>query len=75
MTKKAKIRRRDGTITAELPRELGEHLGLEDGDELTVTETEDGFFLSTDSALDEDILAAYQKGASKYRNALQKLSE
>lgn len=75
MTKKATIRRHDGKISAELPEELGKQLGLEDGDELTVTETADGFFLSTDSSLDEDILAAYRKGASKYRNALRKLSE
>ncbi|MGM0559353.1 MAG: AbrB/MazE/SpoVT family DNA-binding domain-containing protein [Myxococcota bacterium] len=75
MTKKVKIRRLDGAITAHLPEELSERLGLEDGDELTVTETEHGFFLSTDSTLDDDILAAYKKGAEKYRNALQRLSE
>ncbi len=75
MIKKVKARKMGGSIGATLPKEMVERLHIEEGDELTVVETDDGLLLTPYDPSFDEAMAAYERGAKKYRNALRKLAE
>lgn len=75
MIRKVKARRMGGSIGATLPKEMAERLHIEEGDELTILETEDGLLITPYDPTVEEAMAAYERGAKKYRNALRKLAE
>jgi putative addiction module antidote len=75
MIKKVKARKMGGSIGATLPKEMVERLHIEEGDELTIVETEDGLLVTPYDPTFEEAMAAYERGAKKYRNALKKLAE
>ena len=75
MIRKIKLRRAGGSITATLPKDMVERLQVEPGHELFAVETEDGILLTPYDPTFERAMAAYQRTATKYRNALRRLAE
>lgn len=75
MIKKVKARKMGGSIGATLPKEMVERLHIEEGDELTIVETEDGLLVTPYDPTFEEVMEAYERGAKKYRKALKKLAE
>ncbi len=75
MIKKVKARKMGGYIGAILPREMVERLHIQKGVELVVVETPDGLLISPYDPTFDEAMAAYERGAKKYRNALRKLAE
>lgn len=75
MITKVKARKMGGSIGATLPKEMAERLHIEEGDELTIVETEDGLLITPYDPTFEEAVEAYEKGAKEYQNALKKLAE
>ena len=75
MTQTQKLRQLGGSVATIIPKPMLDRLHLEAGDEIFLVETEDGLMLTPFDPDFEDALAAYQRGAKKYRNALRKLAE
>jgi putative addiction module antidote len=57
-----------------LPKETLEQFGLEKGSRVFVRETPEGILLSPYDPAFGDAMAAYKRGANKYRNAMRELS-
>jgi len=74
MVKQITLRRSGGSISATLPKDMVERLHVEAGDEVFVIETERGLLLTPYDPEFEDAMAAYERGARKYRNALRELA-
>lgn len=64
-----------GSIGATLPREMVDRLRIEEGDELTAVETDRGILLTPYDPEFEEQMAAYERGARQYRNALRELAD
>ena len=75
MKKWAKIRKMGGSVGATLPKEMAERLHLEEGDEVTVVETEDGLLITPYDPTFEEAMDAYDEGAKEYRDALRELAK
>jgi antitoxin MazE len=75
MVRKVKLRQMGGSIGATLPREMVDRLHLKAGDEVSVLETEDGILIAPHDAHFERVMAAYEEGARKYRNAMRELAK
>lgn len=58
-----------------LPKELLARLGLEQGDEVMVTETSDGFAVTRGDAVFEKGIEIARKAMKMYRNALKELAK
>lgn len=58
-----------------LPKELLLRLGLEQGDEVVVTETPSGFSVSREDATFEKGMEIARKAMKTYRNALKELAK
>ena len=58
-----------------LPRELLARLGLEQGDEVMVTETSDGFAVTRGDAVFEKGIEIARKAMKTYRNTLKELAK
>ena len=58
-----------------LPKELLVRLGLEQGDEVMVTETSDGFAVTRGDAVFEKGIEIARKAMKTYRNALKELAK
>lgn len=75
MRKRVKARKMGGSIGATLPREMVDRLHIEEGDELTVIETERGLLITPYDPDFDEAMQAYDRGARKYRNALRELAD
>lgn len=75
MVRKVTIRKMGGSVGTTLPKDVADRLHLEAGDELFVVETDRGILLMPYDPEFEEAMAAYERTASKYRNALRKLAE
>jgi len=75
MVKKVTLRRMGGSVGATLPKEMAERLHVQPGDELFVIETDRGLLLTPYDPTFEQAMAAYEKTARKYRNALRELAK
>lgn len=75
MVRKVRLRRVGGSIGATLPKEMAERLHLTAGDEVFIVETEQGLLLTPYDPAFERAMAAYERTAAKYRNALRELSK
>jgi putative addiction module antidote len=74
MTHKTKVRAIGTSSGVILPRDVLEEMNVQNGDELALVRTENGFELVPfDPAFDE-MMAVYRRGAKKYRNALRELA-
>jgi putative addiction module antidote len=75
MTKTVTLRQVGGSIGATIPKEMAERLHLTAGDEVTITETEQGLLLSPYDAELAEALEIAGRTARKYRNALRELAK
>lgn len=75
MRKRVTARKMGGSIGATLPREMVDRLHIEEGDELTVIETERGLLITPYDPDFDEAMEAYERGARKYRNALRELAD
>jgi putative addiction module antidote len=64
-----------GSVGATLPKDIADRLHVAPGDEVFIIETERGVLLTPYDPTFEKAMAAYQRGAKKYRNALRELAK
>jgi antitoxin MazE len=74
MVRKITLRRVGGSISATLPKDMAERLHVKPGDEIFAVETDRGILLTPYDPAFEKTMAAYERTASKYRNALRELA-
>ena len=70
-----KLQKVGNSIGATFPKEVLEKLGLKEGDALTLVVMEDGIRLTAHDPEFDQVMAAYQQGASQYRNAMKELAD
>jgi antitoxin MazE len=75
MVKKITLRQVGGSIGATLPKDMADRLHVRPGDEVFVVETEHGILLTPYDPTFDQAMAAYERTASKYRNALRELAK
>lgn len=75
MVKKVTLRRMGGSVGATLPKEMAERLHVQPGDEVFVIETDEGILITPYDPTFEKAMAAYERSARKYRNALRELAK
>lgn len=75
MVKKVVLRQMGGSIGATIPKELSELFHLKKGDEVFIIETDRGILLTPFDPNFEKAMVVYEKGAKKYRNALNELAK
>lgn len=75
MRKRVTARKMGGSIGATLPKEMVDRLQIEEGDELTVIETDRGLLITPYDPDFDEAMEAYERGARKYRNALRELAD
>lgn len=73
-TRRVVVRQAGGSLTVTLPKELTDRYQLAAGDELSVIETEQGILFTQRDEAFERAMAAYQRLAKKYANALRELA-
>ncbi len=64
-----------GSVGATIPKDIADRLYVQAGDEIFVVETEDGLLLTPYDPQFQKAMAAYERTASKYRNALRELAK
>lgn len=69
-----KIRKIGNSLGVILPKEVMSRLNVAEGDNLTLTETADGYQLSTADEVFEAGLKAYERTRKRYRNTLRELA-
>jgi putative addiction module antidote len=70
-----KLRKVGNSIGTSFPKEVLDRLGLKDGDTLELIVNHDGIQLTAHDPNFDLVMAAYQTGASQYRNALRELAD
>ena len=75
MVRKVTLRQVGGSIGATLPKDMADRLHVKAGDEVFMVETDQGILLTPYDPTFDRAMAAYQRTASKYRNALRELSK
>ncbi|WP_405282832.1 AbrB/MazE/SpoVT family DNA-binding domain-containing protein [Gaopeijia maritima] len=75
MVRTVTLRKMGGSIGATLPKDLAERLHLDAGDEVFIVETERGLLITPYDPTFEAAMAAYRRGAKKYKNALRELAK
>ena len=74
MTRQQKLKKIGGSVATILPKSMLERFHLDAGDTVTVVETEDGLLITPFDPDFADAMAAYERGAKKFRNALRELA-
>lgn len=75
MVRKVTLRQMGGSVGATLPKDIADRLHVAPGDEVFVIETDNGVLLTPYDPAFEKAMAAFQRGAKKYRNALRELAK
>lgn len=75
MVRKITLRQVGGSIGATLPKDMADRLHVKPGDEIFAVETDKGILLTPYDPTFERAMAAYERTASKYRNALRELAK
>jgi antitoxin MazE len=75
MVRKITLRQVGGSIGATLPKDMADRLHLKPGDEIFVVETDNGILLTPYDPTFDKAMAAYERTAAKYRNALRELAK
>jgi putative addiction module antidote len=75
MTKEVTLRQAGGSLSATLPKDMADRLGLEAGDRILAIETERGILLTPYAQETERAVKIAAKAAKKYRNALRQLAK
>lgn len=74
MPKTQTLKKVGGSVATVLPKAMLDHFHLGAGDKVYVLETADGLLITPFDPDFADTMAAYQRGAKKYRNALRELA-
>lgn len=74
MVRKVTLRQMGGSVGATLPKDMADRLHVGPGDEVFMVETADGVLITPFDPTFEKAMAAYERTASKYRNALRELA-
>lgn len=75
IVKQQRLKKLGGSVAAVIPRAMLERLRLEAGDDVFVVETPDGILITPYDPDFRDAMAAYERGARKFRNALRELAQ
>ena len=75
MVKRVTLRKMGGSVGATLPKDMAERLHISAGDEVFVVETDQGILITPFDPAFQLAMAAYERTASKYRNALKELAK
>lgn len=75
MVRKITLRQVGGSIGATLPKDMAERLHVKPGDEVFAVETDRGILITPFDPAFDKAMAAYDRTASKYRNALRELAK
>ena len=75
MVKKVTLRQMGGSVGATLPKDMADRLHVTAGDEVFVIETESGVLITPYDPEFQRAMVAYERTASKYRNALRELAK
>jgi putative addiction module antidote len=75
MVRKVTLRQMGGSVGATLPKDIADRLQVSPGDEVFIIETEQGVLLTPYDPAFDQAMAAYRRGARKYRNALRELAK
>ena len=70
-----KIRAIGNSQGVTLPKTILERYHLKEGDTVTTIETRDGILLTGQNSNFDKMMAAYRRGAAKYRNAMRELAK
>ncbi|HET7614968.1 MAG TPA: AbrB/MazE/SpoVT family DNA-binding domain-containing protein [Gemmatimonadaceae bacterium] len=74
MVRRQTLKKIGGSIATVLPKSMLERFHLEAGDTVNVVETREGLLITPFDPDFADAMAAYARGARKFRNALRQLS-
>lgn len=74
MAKTQKLKKLGGSVATVLPKAMLDRFNLGAGDEVHVIETAEGLLITPFDPDFSDAMAAYERGAKKYRNALRQLA-
>lgn len=72
---KLKLQKVGNSLGISFPTEILEKLRLQEGDSLSLTETEEGIQLTLYDPEFERAMQLYQEGSTKYKNALRELAK
>lgn len=75
MQRKVTLRKMGGSVGATIPKDIAERLHIQAGDEVFVIEREEGILLTPYDPDFQRAMAAYERTASTYRNALRELAK
>jgi putative addiction module antidote len=75
MAKKTTLKKIGGSAAVVLPKSMLERFNLEPGDEVTVTESENGLLIMPYDPEFAEAMEHYVRLARKYRNALRELAK
>ncbi len=74
MQRKVTLRKMGGSVGATIPKDMADRLHVQAGDEVFVVETDAGILLTPYDPHFQKAMAAYERTAGKYRNALRELA-
>jgi len=75
MIRRQTLKKIGGSVATVLPKTMLDRFNLEAGDDIYVVETGEGLLITPFDPDFADAMAAYARGAKKYRNALRKLAQ
>ena len=75
VTKRPTLRQAGRSVSATLPKDMADRLGLEAGDRILAVETSGGILLTPHAPETERALKAAAKAAKNYRSALKQLAK
>ncbi len=73
--KHLKIRKIGNSAGVVLPKDVLAELGVQEGDELTLTKTPDGFTIGNRNDKFKKTMEIAERGMKKYRNTLRELAK
>jgi putative addiction module antidote len=74
MVRRQTLKKIGGSVATILPKSMLERFHLDAGDAVNVVETSDGLLITPFDPDLADAMAAYTRGARKYRDALRQLA-
>lgn len=75
MVKQTTLRQAGGSVTATLPKDMVDRLGMKAGDSVFLVESEHGLLLTPYDPTFKEAMELYRQGARQYQNALHELAQ
>jgi putative addiction module antidote len=75
MVLELKLRKIGNSVGVVLPKEALAHLNVSEGDTVSLTETQDGFRLTTKNPEFDKTMAVFDSLSRRYRNTLRELAK